>query len=314
MIGTTVAGYGNGSLGTDALGLQKPRGIYVTPLNEALYVCDAFNGRVQRFDFGDRNGVTVAGGHGVSSMCNSNQVHQSWGIFVDGNRNIYVADRNCKRVARWAPNATQGTAVVNNTGPWGITSDQYGNSYTALFDLHVILRNNDTILFGQYNTSGNSSTSLSGPRGLFFDQNTSSLFVCDAQNHRIQKFHLNSSVGITVAGGNGAGLASDQLNQPTAVWFSSKTGFIYIADTSNHRIQRWKMTDTGGVTITGNGTAGLLPPMLDTPVGLALNMNGTFLYASEQGNHRVQRFNLLCFDNVASFNQSAACKNSTFFL
>jgi DNA-binding beta-propeller fold protein YncE len=65
LIGPTVAGYGNGSSGSGSQGLNEPRGIYVSPLNEALYVSDAYNYRAQRFNFGTRTGVTVAGGNGA---------------------------------------------------------------------------------------------------------------------------------------------------------------------------------------------------------------------------------------------------------
>ena len=87
-MGTTVAGYGDGSSGNDTQGLDHPRGIYVSPLDETLYVSDAFNFRAQRFAFGMRNGVTVAGGHDIGS--NLNQVQKIWSIFVDSVQNVYV--------------------------------------------------------------------------------------------------------------------------------------------------------------------------------------------------------------------------------
>jgi sugar lactone lactonase YvrE len=204
--------------------------------------------------------------------------------------------------------------VANAIGIWGVTLDLSGNFYTSLFDVHQVLKNNATVLVGSYNTSGNTRTSLNKPRRLFFDESTSSLFVCDSSNHRIQKFQMNSSVGVTVAGGNGQGSASDHFNVPNAVWVSPKTGFIYVADTDNHRIQLWKMNATQGITIAGNGTAGNLTTMLNTPQGVALNANETFLYVSEQDNHRVQRFNLLCLNSLSPANQSATCINQTLFI
>jgi sugar lactone lactonase YvrE len=277
-------------MGNNSQGLNTPRGIYVSQIDEALYVCDAYNLRAQRFDFGSRIGVTVAGGNGIG--WNLTQINQIWNIFVDNSRNVYVSDRNRNRTVKWAPNATQGTLVTSSNPPWGLTFDQYGNVYTSIYDWHIVLRNNNKTIAGIYTVNGSTPTQLNGPRGIFFDKNTSSLFVCDALNHRIQKYQLNNSVGITVAGGNGPGLNPNQLNQPTAVWVSSNTGLIYIADTTNNRIQRWKMNDTQGVTLVGNGTAGVLSTMLNTPVGIALDANDTFLYVSEQGNNRVQRFTL----------------------
>ncbi|CAF0828731.1 unnamed protein product [Adineta ricciae] len=44
--------------------------------------------------------------------------------------------------------------------------------------------------------------------------------------------------GITVAGGNGQGSGLHQLDHPMGL-FVDKNGFIYVADTHNHRIVRW---------------------------------------------------------------------------
>ncbi|CAF1303098.1 unnamed protein product [Adineta ricciae] len=293
-IGVTIAGYDNMTAGDDAMGLNAPRGIFVSSINQTFYVCDSNNFRVQRFHFGSRLGTTVAGGLGYPQR--NIIMNRIWNVVVDSSEYVYVTDRNLNRLTKWPPNitvnVTQGTIASRGIGVWGVAFDQYNNMYTSLFDTHVIIRNNNTIVIGYYNQSGNSSTYLNYPRGIFFDKTSSSLFVCDSMNHRIQKFQLNSSVGVTVAGGNGAGSNPNQLNQPYFVWVSPKNGDMYIADTNNNRIQRWKMNDTQATTVAGTGTAGSLPTMLRSPVGVALNANETFLYVSDQSNNRVQRFEL----------------------
>ncbi len=61
----------------------------------------------------------------------------------------------------------------------------------------------------------------------------------------------------------------NKLKEPSSVWMSPKTGFIYIADTKNHRIQRWKINDMKGIAIIiGTETLRNLPTMLDAPVGV----------------------------------------------
>ena len=294
LIGTTIAGYGNGTAGSGAEGLSSPRGIHLMPTDETLYVSDSGNCRVQRFQFGSRAGVTVAGGNGCGASLN--QMDKIWSVYVDTAKNAYVGDFNKDRAMRWPLNATQGSIIANGDGITGVTIDQYGHFYTSLSLVNVILRNNITVVAGTYNISGNTQTLLNYPRGIFFDQNTSSLFVCDTYNYRILQFRMNSSIGITVAGGNGRGNGPHQLNNPGAVWVSSKTGSIYIADTANHRIQRWKINDTEGVTIAGKGTSGVDPTRLNYPSGVATDTAETRLYVSEQGNHRIQRFDLLDYD------------------
>ncbi|CAF1559254.1 unnamed protein product [Adineta ricciae] len=68
---------------------------------------------------------------------------------------------------------------------------------------------------------------------------------------------------------------------------------MYIADTNNHRVQRWKLNDTEGVTIAGTGIAGQNSTMFNATTGLTLNSDETYLYVSDQNNNRVQRFKLL---------------------
>ncbi|CAF5013197.1 unnamed protein product, partial [Rotaria sp. Silwood1] len=122
-------------------------------------------------------------------------------------------------------------------------------------------------------TAGSGNQSLNGPFRMDFDASGEYLYIADYNNHRIQKWQLpiNNSVvataGVTVAGGNGAGNASSQLKYPRSIYVSRKTGSIYVADTNNHRIQRWSVGATQGVTIagdpycvSGNGAAQLNMP------------------------------------------------------
>ena len=51
-------------------------------------------------------GVTVAGGNEEGNA--TNQLDGPWGIFVDSERNIYVADNSNGRIQKWVPGATEG--------------------------------------------------------------------------------------------------------------------------------------------------------------------------------------------------------------
>lgn len=98
---------------------------------------------------------------------------------------------------------------------------------------------------------------------------------------------------VTVVAGTGAsgiggdGIAtSSALSGPTAIAVAVN-GNLYIADSSNHRIQR---VDTVGnvTTVAGTGVAGSGGSELNRPSGLALD-NAGFLYISDTGNNRIQR-------------------------
>ena len=97
--------------------------------------------------------------------------------------------------------------------------------------------------------------------------------------------------GVTVAGGNGLGTGLHQLQYPTGVSVSRKDGSIFVSDTYNHRVMKWKVNATQGSIIAGiTGITGTSPQLLDTPGDIALDPSETFLYVADYGNHRVQRF------------------------
>ncbi|CAF4281620.1 unnamed protein product [Rotaria sp. Silwood2] len=66
-----------------------------------------------------------------------------------------------------------------------------------------------------------------------------------ATTSNVTDFPLWNPYGVTVAGGNGAGSAANQLNYPRSVAVTS-SGDVYVADTSNNRIQLWKLGATQG--------------------------------------------------------------------
>ena len=196
-----------------------------------------------------------------TAACSMDILYFTIGVQVDGNGNVYIASSLCHWVTVWAPNATNGSLVA------GLA--------TA--------------------TAGNDSQSLNWPFGLFLDEVHASLYVVDYKNHRIQKFDLsNSTVGVTVAGGNGAGSAANQLNSPISIAVSHIDGAIYIADRNNNRVQKWLVNAAFGITVAGSSTAiaGNSPYLLNWPFDIKLAYGETYLYVSDYRNHRIQRFAL----------------------
>lgn len=80
------------------------------------------------------------------------------------------------------------------------------------------------------------------------------LYVADSSCHRIAKWIVGSPTGITVAGQlNGvANNTAAFLNRPYGVSVDSSNN-IYVADTSNHRVQFWPSGGSAGYTIAGTG-------------------------------------------------------------
>ena len=119
---------------------------------------------------------------------------------------------------------------------------------------------------------------------LDFDtQYSSSLFVADTGNNRIQKFDGSAW---SVIGSGVVGSGPGQFRLPEAVVADVSGNVIYVADTGNQRIQ-WS-TDRGATwKIFASVGSGL--SQVRSPQGLALDASGN-LYVSDTGNNRVLRF------------------------
>jgi hypothetical protein len=196
---------------------------------------------------------------GIVPNCTLTKLNNPTGIIVDSSGNIYISEYGCHRVMKWIPNATSGILIAGESG-----------------------------------ISGTNSTQFNSPYDLFLDEAHSLLYVADRLNHRIQKFRLGNSTGATVAGGNGMGSASNQLNNPMTEFVSQIDGSIYICDRGNNRIQRWANNAASGVTIAGSptGVAGNTPYLLNSPYDIWIDSNDTYLIISDSGNCRVLNYSL----------------------
>ncbi|CAF3819011.1 unnamed protein product [Adineta steineri] len=90
---------------------------------------------------------------------------------------------------------------------------------------------------------------------------------------------------ITVAGGNGRGQESYQLNYPYGIFIDNDKS-TYIADFWNHRIVKWKSnSNTGQVIVDGSGNTGL-----NRPTDIAFDKENNSFIISDGGNSRVIRY------------------------
>ncbi|CAF5097608.1 unnamed protein product, partial [Rotaria magnacalcarata] len=208
--GQTVGGV-VGTIGSTSNLFNYPRAIFVS--TSTLFVSDLYNYRIQRYTYNASSAVTVAGGNGLGSGLN--QINICHGIYVDVNGTVYFSDYSNNRVMKELNTSSTGVVIAGNNG------------------------------------AGNASNQFNGPMGIYIDVNNGSiLYVADSANHRIQKWTIGGTTGITVAGGNSAGSALNQLNTPRAV-ISDSSYNLYISDTNNHRIVVWASGATVGTLLAG---------------------------------------------------------------
>ncbi|CAM4835196.1 unnamed protein product, partial [Rotaria magnacalcarata] len=115
--------------------------------------------------------------------------------------------------------------------------------------------------------------------------------------------------GVTVAGVNGRGDATNQLYNPDGL-FVDDDQTVVIADYENHRISQWKNGDTtNGQVVAGGKGAGNELRQLNYPTDVLIDKETDSLIICDQRNERVVRWSRLSgttqgeilIDNIACF-------------
>ncbi|NDF27601.1 MAG: hypothetical protein EB153_08655, partial [Nitrosopumilaceae archaeon] len=94
----------------------------------------------------------------------------------------------------------------------------------------------------------------------------------------------NNAIFVNTIGTQGTG--NGQFRTPIGVVINS-TGFVYVADTGNDRVQIF--TSGGGAYSSQFGTQGTGNGQFDGPTGIAVNSTG-YVYVADTGNDRVEIF------------------------
>ncbi|CAF0981264.1 unnamed protein product [Adineta steineri] len=94
---------------------------------------------------------------------------------------------------------------------------------------------------------------------------------------------------ITVAGGNGRGQRLNQLDYPAGIFIDTDKS-VYIADSSNDRIVKWKLNSNTGQIIAGGNGRGNQNNQLDSPINIIFDKKNNSLIISDWGNRRVIRY------------------------
>ncbi|PTX91776.1 SMP-30/gluconolactonase/LRE family protein [Opitutus sp. ER46] len=127
-----------------------------------------------------------------------------------------------------------------------------------------------------------------GPTGLALDTSgsTTLLYVADQPGGRILKIDAATGARLAVWGQTGNGPL--EFNSPYGVAVDPVSHDIYVAERTNHRIQR---LTANGVFVMGWGELGTEPGKFDGPIGVAADAQGN-VYVVDHNNNRVQKFHV----------------------
>ena len=187
------------SVTTSMLATGVCGGLFVD-IYDSLYCSQSGSHRVLKKAV-DSNASTsaVVAGNGTAGS-SSYMLNSPFGIFVDIDLSLYVADLDNNRIQRFRSGQSNGTTVAGNGAPGTITLVRPdivildGAGYLFIVDqAHCRVvgsgPNGFRCVVGCSGKNGSVANRLNWPFGLSFDSH-GNLFVSDSHNHRIQKFLL----------------------------------------------------------------------------------------------------------------------------
>jgi DNA-binding beta-propeller fold protein YncE len=240
-----------------------------------VYLADTWNNRVRTFDpaagtvaaFAGTGAKGYSGDGGPAAAARFGGVYSV--AFDPAGKALYLADLDNRRVRRVDVASGVVSTVAGNgergvpkdgepaTGqplvdPRAAAADAAGNVYIleraghALRVVDAAGRIRTVAGTGARGAAGVGGPAvkcqLNGPKHLSIDRD-GTVLIADTENHRILRYvpkdmtiHLVAGSGKKGAGGLGGDPKAAELSQPHGVIAHPKTGEIYIADSSNHRV------------------------------------------------------------------------------
>ena len=212
---------------------------------------------------------------GTNGGISANSLNGPYGIALDSNGNLYVADYGNNRVLYYPAGSTTATRVYGQ-----------GGSFTT----------NTT------NNGGISANSLDLPAAVALDS-SGNLYVADQYNNRVLFYPSGSTTAtrvygqggsFTTGGANKGGVSANSLAFPTGVAVDS-SGNLYVADGDNSRVLFYLSGSTTATRVYGQcgsfttdtaNNGGISANSLENPAGLALDSSNN-LYVADAYNSRV---------------------------
>jgi len=229
----------------------------------------------------------VAGGNAQGNTIN--HLSEPYGLYVDDDQSVYVADGSNHRIVECKWNATICQVVAG-----GNELHQLSNPRDV-----IVEKENDSLIICDYSnervvrwprrngTRGEIIISNISCWGLTMDENRS-LYVTDVGKHEVRRYRRGESQGTLVAGGNGRGNGINQLSIPQYI-FVDRNHSVYVSDYNNHRVMKWVEGQKEGIVVAGGQGKGNGLAQLSNPSGVVVDQLDT-VYVADELNHRIMRW------------------------
>ncbi|CAF1071359.1 unnamed protein product [Adineta steineri] len=240
-----------------------------------------------KFNKWKQNAINVAGINGPGQHLY--QLNFPHGIFIDKNKNIFIADWWNHRIVEWKYNAKEGHIIAGG--------NRQGNRIDQLncpIDVIVNQQNHSIIIADRGNNrvvqwlNQNEQILIENINcdGLAMDKH-GFLYVSDYKKNEVRRWKMGeyNNEGVVVAGGNGYG---NKLSCPTYI-FVDEDQSVYVAKDNNDRMMKWKKDAKEGRVVAGEYGKGRNLDQLYFPQGVIVDDLGQ-IYAADYGSDRVIRW------------------------
>lgn len=289
----TTSSYATTAANTCLGCFNRPVKVTVDNTNGYIYVGDRDNHRIARYSLpgqleetlGSYLGNNVAGWHNnaaISAGTGDNQFNQPYGIGVDSNGFLYIADGTNHRIKKYQ---TDGTYI----GCIGGGDDDFSTGCTS--------------------SAGSGDAYFYTPTDIVVGSD-GTLYITDTSNHRVQRFGSDGSFMGWIGQGSTTGWNTSGHHAPGSGKqegaFSSPYGVeldpdenLYIAEYGNHRVSKWnkegvyqgwlgKDHTTFALGLDTIVTSGGNWGDLNGPIAVAYDESTDRLYVGEYHGQRVQ--------------------------
>jgi sugar lactone lactonase YvrE len=222
-----------------------------------------------------------------------NQLYYPYGLFVDDEDTVIVAEYGNHRIVEWKRGDTSGTVLAGGNGE-GNRPDQLFLPTDVIFD-----KETDSLIICNYGNgrvtrwprrkgTRNGETIIDNIpcHGLTMDDE-GSLYVTDYDKHQVRRYRRGETNYTVVAGGNGKGSGLHQLNWPHYVCVDGEHA-VYVSDSNNNRVMKWVKNAKEGIVVAGGRGEGK-DLTQSSPKGVLVDATGN-VYVADRGNHRVMRW------------------------
>lgn len=206
---------------------------------------------------------------------------------------LYIADLGNQRVQKFSlnkPKSPATTVVSNVNSPSKIYVDDDKNGPTIYISVFIGNRVEKWI-------SGTSQGIQLGGEcrscfGIALDKQKN-VYMSEADRHRVVIWSPVTNLTTIVAGQTDQrGTTNEYLSAPTGLYFDQSRNNLYVADSGNNRIQKWKKAASSGIRVAGSNTStpGQDIGSLVQPNGVWVDEKTNVIYVADTLNNRITRW------------------------